>query len=292
MARARETIVAAGGKGVNVARAAQRLGGKAVVMGFLGGYSGQLVAYLAQAEGLGTAWTWIEGETRTCIIVVPQGKDRASDEEKVTSINEPGPIISAADWTRLRVDVVNQVSQAKVVCLSGSLPLGCPAEAPADLIQAVLAVRRPVWLDSSGRSLKNSLAARPTGLKINRHEASEIWGTRISDVATAGQAGRYCQEMGIENVVLTMGSQGAIFVNEAGSWWAQPPAVSVVSTVGSGDAFLAALLIALLRGESPATALRQAVAAGAANALGPGGSRFELGDFYELLARTVVTEVS
>jgi fructose-1-phosphate kinase PfkB-like protein len=98
--------------------------------------------------------------------------------------------------------------------------------------------------------------------------------------------------MGIENVVLTLGSQGAIFVNGAGSWWAQPPAVSIVSTVGSGDTFLAALLMALLRGESPAMALQQAVAAGAANALAPGGSRFELSDFYQILAMTAVGEVS
>ena len=73
--RAEQSIVAAGGKGLNVARAIRTLGGESLCMGFAGGHSGHLLADLAQNEGLSFSWTWIDSETRTCIILASQDTD-------------------------------------------------------------------------------------------------------------------------------------------------------------------------------------------------------------------------
>ena len=82
-ARAYGARVAAGGKGVNVARGLAALGGRPLYMGPLGGASGRILAGLAEAEGLEAAWTWCEVETRTCVILVgPAGR--------ATVVNEPG----------------------------------------------------------------------------------------------------------------------------------------------------------------------------------------------------------
>ena len=92
VSRAARALVAAGGKGLNVARVARAFGAEARCAGFLGGHSGQLVAELAEREGLCGGWTWIDGETRTCLIIVdPQGGE-------ATVINEVGPAITNLDF--------------------------------------------------------------------------------------------------------------------------------------------------------------------------------------------------
>src|SRR5689334_9541185 len=76
VARATQSFMAAGGKGLNVARVVTALGDAALCAGFLGGHSGRLLADLAEREGLPAAWTWFVGETRTSTILYdPQGSD-------------------------------------------------------------------------------------------------------------------------------------------------------------------------------------------------------------------------
>jgi 1-phosphofructokinase family hexose kinase len=276
--RATETLVAAGGKGVNVARAARLLGHEIVCAGLIGGHAGKHVAELAEQEGLPTAWTWIEDESRTCIIIV------TSEGSDATVVNEPGPTISAEAWTRLRGDVLQAATRAKAVCLCGSLPAGAPADAPADLIQAVEQAGHPMWVDTSKVTLQTALTARPTGLKVNAAEIGEVLGRQINDVETALAAAAEIRLQGIENVVLTLGKIGAVLVTAEGQWWARPPEVQVISSVGSGDAFLAGLVTALLDGANAPEALRQAVAVGTANTLQAGGALFRERDLEMVLA--------
>ncbi len=103
--RTTEARVAAGGKGVNVARALSALGTGACCMGPVGGASGKILADLAAAEGLDADWTWCEVETRSCTILVDPAARRA------TVINEAGPRLSAGDWKRLCTDVLARAAR-------------------------------------------------------------------------------------------------------------------------------------------------------------------------------------
>src|SRR5512140_2395370 len=118
--RAETVIVAAGGKGLNVARAIRTLGGKSLSMGFTGGHAGRLLADLAQREGLDASWTWVDSETRTCTILVPASGD-------ATVINEPGLPVSDLDWERLREDIRSSFAGNDLMCISGSWPPQSPA---------------------------------------------------------------------------------------------------------------------------------------------------------------------
>ncbi len=275
--RPTRTIVAAGGKGFNVARAIHLLGGQAMCASMLGGHTGRLVAELAQQEGLSGTWTWLETETRTCTIII------STENKQLFEIYERGMAISTGDWSRFQTDVVKVTSQAKVVCLSGSLPPGCPPDAPADLIAAVQAIGRPVWVDTGGPALLAALAARPAGLKINAAEAGEILGENIDHPRHAVQAAAEFRHKGVETVVITLGKRGAVVVNGNGGWWAKPPTLPTISAVGSGDSFLAGLVTGFEMGLPAADALRRAVAAGAANTLSPGGAQFTLSEFKAVM---------
>src|SRR4029453_14151719 len=101
-------------KGLNVARVVRTLGGAVACAGFLGGHPGRLLADLAEREGLPAAWTWFVGETRTSTILYdPQGSD-------ATVVNQPGPTVTAEDWSRLAVDALHAAEGCDHVCLSGS----------------------------------------------------------------------------------------------------------------------------------------------------------------------------
>jgi fructose-1-phosphate kinase PfkB-like protein len=141
-----------------------------------------------------------------------------------------------------------------------------------------------MWVDTSKVTLQTALTARPTGLKVNAAEIGEVLGRQINDVETALAAAAEIRLQGIENVVLTLGKIGAVLVTAEGQWWARPPEVQVISSVGSGDAFLAGLVTALLDGANAPEALRQAVAVGTANTLQAGGALFRERDLEMVLA--------
>jgi 1-phosphofructokinase family hexose kinase len=257
--RACEVHSAAGGKGLNVARASRRLGRPVRCTGPLGGPTGQRVAMLAEAEGLPARWTWIDGETRTSVIVV-------GDAGAATVINEPGPAISDADWARFVVDVANEATECAAVCISGSLPSGYPDGGLARLIAAAGEGGRPVWVDCSDAALAEAVAAAPAGIKINGEEAGTLLGRPVRNAGEAIRAARDILGRGPKAVAITMGSGGAVLVNYSGEWLAVPPRIESINPVGSGDCFLAGLVTGLCDGQGEAEALRLATACGAANA--------------------------
>ena len=279
MMRATSSRVAAGGKGVNVARALSALGAEARCMGPLGGTSGRILAELAAAEGLTGAWTWCEVETRSCVILV----DSAARQAMV--INEAGPQLLAMDWRRVCTDVLAQAAPALGVCLSGSLQPGVPTEGLAELCRSLVLSGQAPWVDSSGPALVAVLSVRGVRLKINREEAEEVLGLPLNSVAACGAAARQLLGRGMTTVVLTLGAEGAVLAAAEGCWHAAAPPVETASAVGSGDSFLAGLMAALTSGRDLPEALRWGVAAGTANALAEGGARFSRDQFDSVLAR-------
>jgi 1-phosphofructokinase len=278
--RSASSRVAAGGKGVNVARALAALGIEPLCMGPLGGSSGRILADLAATEGLGAAWTWCEVETRSCTILVDPVSRQA------TVINEPGPRLPAQDWRRVCSDVLSRAARAQVVCLSGSLPPGVPAEGLADLCRSLVEAGQAPWVDSSGPPLAAVLSAPGVRLKINLEEAEEVLGSSLNGVTACGAAARQLVQRGPTTVVLTLGAEGAVLATAEGCWHASSPPVETASAVASGDSFLAGLVAALTAGRDRSEALRWGVAAGAANALADGGARFSREQFDSVLART------
>lgn len=273
--RAQKIIVAAGGKGLNVARSIRTLGGEPLCMGFAGGHNGRLLADLAQNDGFRCAWTWLNAETRTCTILVSQPGD-------ATVINEPGMPVSASDWKRLQQDVLGQLTAVGQVCISGSLPPASSAEDFRRLLSLLVDRGMQVWVDTSGIALEAALAHPNIGVKVNGSEIGELLGFEVKDFDSAKRALSRLDNHGRRAFVITLGSVGALLVSMEGRWYARGPQVDVVSTVGSGDSFLGGLVNALDRGRPWPDALRDAVAAGTANALLPGGGQFRLQDFEKI----------
>jgi 1-phosphofructokinase family hexose kinase len=274
--------LAAGGKGLNVTRAARVLGCDVRATGPLAGRAGQIVADLALAEGLAADWYWLsEGETRTCSLI-------NHDQGDTTVINEQGPVISTADWNAFAGHVQQLAQKANAVAFSGSLPLGVDPAALAALAGGVAADGLTVYVDTSGPPL-TAVLAHPQGIciKVNQWELAAGMGLEIKDDSGMWvvEVGRRLVQKGATLVVVTLGSRGALAVAPDQIWQARIPPIQIVSTVGSGDSMLAGLATACLRGEGLDAALALGVACGAANALSDLPGRFELNQVETLLKR-------
>ena len=279
--RAEQVIVAAGGKGLNVARAISTLGGESLSMGFLGGHTGQLLADLAQKAGLPSVWTWTNSETRTCTILVAQNGDG-------TVINEAGPRVSKSVWQRLNRDVRKNISTASLVCVSGSLPADSSLEDLQRLLKMLVRAKKQVWVDASGSALNVALGLPGICIKVNKTELSESLGFELRNMAAAKRGLKMILDRGVSACIITLGADGALLATPAGNWHARAPRVRVVSTVGSGDSLLGGFVNALDHGSNWPEALRTAVAAGTANSLSAGGGQFTLQEFRDIRKQVVV----
>ncbi len=280
--RAKKVLTAAGGKGLNVARTIRMLGGNPLCMGPLGGNAGNLLAELAEREGFSSHWTLVKNETRTCVILVQANRD-------ATVINEPGAEIDLDECNTLIADVWGQALSASLVCVSGSLPPGFQLNQFESMLAGLVARGKSVWVDTSGGALKTALGVRGICVKVNGDELGDALGMEISSAEQAVKAIARLREGGISQIAVTFGRDGAVMSSDNGVWFAQPPQIELVSSVGSGDAFLGGLAFALDAGHSPELALRHAVAAGAANALEFGGGIFSLLDFDEISPKVQIS---
>lgn len=250
----------AGGKGVNLARVARELDGRAFATGFLGGPAGKLVRQTLEAEGVEHAFVEVEGETRLNITV----EDRQGPP---TSFNEPGPTISLQDWSALSDFLENLYPAATYVAMGGSLPPGVPADAYLILQRAAREYGCLSVVDADGYALQNAMREPPFLVKPNGAEAGRYLRRDIQTMEDALDAAREFVSRGVEIAIVSMGADGAALASASEEMLARPPRVEAVSTIGSGDSLVAGFLVGLEQGMSLAESLRLGVAAGAATAM-------------------------
>lgn len=267
-----ELVVAVpGGKGLNAARAAARLGGRVTAVGILGGRAGDWIRYGIEARGIEAWWSLSEAETRTCVSIL----DRSTGA--MTEIYEHGEPIEEAAWDELVRLVEREIALGDVaaIALSGSLPPGAPLEGFARIASIAGAAQAAVLADTYGPALAAVLATRPALVKVNADEATEATGVAVTDAASAVLAGRTLVDGGAATAVVTLGSEGAVVATAVGVSLLEPPAIRGAYPVGSGDAFLGGMAVGFARGDDIIEAARLGLAAGIANALVPGAGELD-----------------
>ncbi|MDK0521162.1 1-phosphofructokinase family hexose kinase [Streptomyces sp. ML-6] len=304
-----------GGKGLNVARVLSALGHETTVTGFAGGSTGAVLRELlaglpphgsapagapdpgpipAPGSTPGTvpgtapepapapitdALVTVAGNTRRTIAVV----DRATGD--TTQLNEPGPLITADEWTAFLDRYEELLAGADAVALCGSLPPGIHVGAYAELVRPARAAGVPVLLDTSGEPLRRGIAARPDLIKPNAEELAQLTGSRDPLRATHDARRR-----GAHGVIASLGPDGVLAVTPDGIWRAMPPAKVLGNPTGAGDSAVAGLLSGLVEGLDWPDRLRRAVALSTATVLAPTAGDFDRAAYEELLPCVVIEE--
>ncbi|MGB3310976.1 MAG: 1-phosphofructokinase [Nodosilinea sp.] len=255
----------AGGKGVNVASFLAEAGHRVSVTGFLGRQNDALFKALFHQKNLDDHFVYLPGETRVNIKIV----DAAQGQ--VTDINYPGQAPTHQDVDSLKNVVQALAGSCDWFIFSGSVPAYMSTDIYDQLIGPLKAQGKTVVLDTSGDALRYGLPAKPDLIKPNQTELEEILNTRLVSHAAIVAAARELIASGIPYVVVSMGADGALFIDRTQAFHAQPPAVEIKSTVGAGDAMVAGTVAGLVSGQSlqDCAALATAFSMGALSQIGP-----------------------
>ncbi len=268
-----------GGKGINVAVVAKRLGLEARVVGCAGQEGAAAISAMLDGEGIRHALLPIPGRVRTNLKIVSLGGS------PVTELNEPGAALTANQLELLTAMCRDSAAGSDWMVLTGSLPPGCPAGAYRALMEAL---DTPCILDASGAALRQGLTARPFLIKPNLREAEAALGRPIASVDDARAAAEEFLRLGAQHVILSMGGLGAIYTGEGIALFAPALPVEVRSTVGAGDAMLGGVLKGMQEERDMTLAFRYGVAAGAASVMTSGTQLIVPADFARLLEQVKV----
>jgi len=283
--RPRSAEATAGGKAVNVCRAAQVHGVRARLVANLPGRLGEYVGDLLDLEGHDVRRVVTAGEARSAIIVI-------EDDARVTVLNEPGPALTPEHRDALVRAVDDEARGHRVAVMSGSLPPGASAGLYADLVDAAHRRGATVVLDAARQPLRDALAAGPDVVTPNLAEAlAVLHGAGDESVEPEGdtvvddavEAAIALRAAGAKAALVTAGRHGVGGADAEGTFWVAAPRVAEVNPIGAGDAFAAGLGVGLERGEDLRTAAVRAVVSGAASVATPLAGQVDAALVAELL---------
>jgi len=268
--RAPESIALSGGKGINVARALRALDVPVLATGLVGGRNGDTIRDgLAQAA-IPFDFVEISSPSRTSTALV----DPTTGTQ--TEINEHGPAVSPEEAHEFSKRLLFLMEYATAAVFAGSLPGDVDENYLTNLVRRAREEGLYTVVDAPPTVLKTALKSNPSLVSPNQHEAESVVGFDFIEEGDYVRGVRRLVELGAERACVTSPEGHSYLTTEDGVVSARAPKVETLSTIGSGDSYLAGLLAGLLhRKLSPGEAVRLAAGCAAANAEALGAGVFE-----------------
>ena len=239
---------------------------------------------LIEKENLKHSFLQIPGHVRTNTKIV------SGSGKGVTELNEPGPMVDAANLNSFFELAKEKTQGSDMVVLTGSLPPGCPEGTYRDLLK-ILEGKKCI-LDTEGKELE--LAAKgacPYLIKPNLKEMEATLGIELRTMRTIRDAALLFIRLGVQHAVVSMGEMGAMYVSADKTLFAPALRVEIKSTVGAGDAMIGGMLLGYSKEKDMARAFRYGIAAGAASVMTAGTQLIVKEDFERLLDMVKIQEV-
>ncbi|MCE5199135.1 MAG: 1-phosphofructokinase [Armatimonadota bacterium] len=275
----------AGGKGINCSRMLHRLGLDTTALALLGGKTGEFIKAVLTKEGITIDYIETDKPTRTCTAVEETGG------VPPTTLNERGGPIEHRELVALLEKVKDISRRSSYVVFGGSVPPGINQDVYKVLVEIASAGGAKTVLDADGEALATGLKARPFMIKPNRDEVERLLDTEFESMADVARAALTIEERGIELVVISLGKQGAVACYKSMIYYATPPNVKPISSIGSGDSLIAGMLSVLDCGGGIEDALRAGCAAGAATAMSNGADIGTKEDVDKLISEVKIMRV-
>lgn len=256
--RVNEEHVYPGGKGINVTRILKSLDNDNIALGFVSGFTGDYIINSLQELNLKSDFIKVkEGFTRINVKV-------KSEEE--TEINGQGPKISEEELNQF-YKVIDKLVDGDILILSGSIPSCLDERLYESIMKKVEDRDIKVIVDATKNLLLNVLKYKPFLIKPNNHELAEMFNVELNSTEDVVFYARKLKEMGAQNVLISMGKDGALLVTENDEIFASSVAKGeVVNSVGAGDSMVAGFIAGYLKSNSYEEALRLGAASGGATA--------------------------
>ena len=283
--RAPEGIALAGGKGINVARALRELDVPVLATGLVGGRNGDAIRDGLSSAAIPFDLVEMKSPSRTSTAIV----DPTNGTQ--TEINEHGPAVSPEEAQEFGRRLIFLMEYATAVVFAGSLPRDLDEGFLVNLVHKAREEGLYTVVDAPPAVLRAALKASPSLVSPNQHEAEGAVGFDFIEEGDYLLGLRRLVELGAKEGCVTSSDGYSYLTSEEGAICARAPKVEALSTIGSGDAYLAGLLAGLLhRKLPPHEAARLAAGCAAANAETLGAGLFEA-ERAEELAEEVRVEV-
>lgn len=260
--RANKEELYPGGKGINVSLMLNELQVENTALGFLGGFIGEYIENTLASNGVNTEFIKLEkGFSRINLKI---------KNEVETEINGKGPHISE-DNLQLLYKKIEKLKDEDILVLCGSIPKSLSNTLYQDIISMVAKKNVKVIVDATSNLLLNTLKYNPFLIKPNIHELEEIFDTKIDCIDSTIFYATKLKDMGAENVLISMGKNGALLIDSKGKiYLSNAPYGDVVNTVGSGDSMVAGFISGYLKTKDYKEALKLGASCGSATAFSSG----------------------
>lgn len=240
--RLKNVIMDVGGKGINVSKTIKALGGETIATGFIGGSGASLIEKVLKEQGIKSDFVEIKNEVRTNMKVLEA-------DGFVTELNEPGPMVSEEELEQLSQKLISYAGENVLFVMAGSIPGGIRKTVYHKLIAKVKEKGAKVFLDADGELFIHSLKAGPDYIKPNRAELEEYFQLDYrADESELVKMGRKLLGMGVHMTAISLGQMGALFLTSDRVIKCPGLKVEAHSTVGAGDAMVAALAFGIDKG--------------------------------------------
>ncbi|MCQ2426418.1 MAG: 1-phosphofructokinase [Lachnospiraceae bacterium] len=251
-----------GGKGINVSVMLKHLGVESTALGFIAGFTGDAIAEATQGAGI-----------RTDFVRLKNGFSRINvkiESDVETALNGLGPEIDG-ESLNLLFEKIDRLTDGDAIVLAGSIPKSLPDDIYEILLSRLSGKSVLTVVDATGELLINTLKYKPFLIKPNLEELSSLFGRPLTDGEEIRTCAASLQKMGARNVLVSLGADGALLLDENGGTHARRARKgTTVSTVGAGDSMVAGFLAGWTESEDYDYALRLGVAAGSATAFTSG----------------------
>lgn len=249
----------AGGKGINVSKILKEHGVENIALGFISGFTGEFIKNNLEQCGI-----------KNNFINVLNGYSRINmkikTNENETEINGLGPSISSSNIKDL-FNQLEKLSSNDILVLAGSIPPSLSDNFYEEIMKQLSTKNVKIIVDARNNLLLNVLKYRPFLIKPNHHEISEIFNKEIKTIDELIFHGNKLKEMGAQNVLISMGGDGAILITESNEIYrSNIPKGTLKNSVGSGDSMVGGFITGYLKTNDYKEALKLGAASGSATA--------------------------
>ena len=245
-----------GGKGINISRALNSFGVENTAIVVIGEENGKEFSDMLCRDSLSFLTVSCEGRIRENITIHDENKT-----ETRISFGGFSADNSLIDKLKTTIGIPNP---DMIITLTGSIPSGIETEKLLAVLKEYENEGARIVIDSRSVSLEELIAFKPWLIKPNKDEAENYLGKRINTPRDAATAASALFAKGIKNVIISLGSEGAVIATREGNWYAKAPRADVLSTIGAGDSAVAGFIDGFLRGLPVSDCLKNAVAFGTA----------------------------
>ncbi len=274
----------AGGGGINVSRALRNFKTDSLCIYISGGYTGRILNNLVYHDGLNAAPVASDSYTRENFIVFE------NQTHLQFRFGMPVNPVPKKEWKAVMAKL--KKVKPNYLVLSGSVWSSIDQDFFTEIHNYIKKNKVNFVVDTAGNALRSVMKTGAFLIKPNQNEFSQLFGKKqLNAKQIVAKAKQLVKKGRVKNILVSLGGEGAVLVNEKEAIQFIPPKLKIKSTVGAGDTMVAGIVYQLNKGHAISEAVKFGVACGSATTINSGMQLGTMGGAKKLLDRIKINKL-